>query len=296
MKKPQIIEFIKFTFFSISAGLIEIGSFTLLNELTSFDYWFCYLVALLLSIIWNFTLNRKFTFKATNNIPIAMLKVLIFYAIFTPTTTILGDYFVSKGLNEYLMTAINMILNFITEFFYQKYYVFKKNNNEKEELLQVFDKNNHMLNESVKRNNKKSLTSDKYIKVVYIFIINSQNEFLIQKTSKQKGNIYAVTGGHVSFHDDGYNTAIKESQEELGIDLSKEKLHLFNHVLYDSLMIDSYYVKKDININEIKLQKGEVDSVHWFNVQKIKELIKQNKFREKNIVNFNKLIDILKIK
>ena len=122
----ETIRFIKFTFFSISAGLIQILTFTLLNELTSLPYWPCYLTSLILSVVWNFTLNRNFTFKSNNNIPLAMTKVFIYYIIFTPATTILGDYLVEKSLwNEYLVTILNMILNFITEFLYQKYFVFK---------------------------------------------------------------------------------------------------------------------------------------------------------------------------
>ena len=122
----ETIRFIKFLLCSISAGLIEIVSFTLLNEFTNISYWPCYLTALVLSIVWNFTLNRKFTFKSSNNIPVAMTKVFIYYLIFTPATTILGNYLVEKLLwNEYIVTAINMIINFITEFLYQKYYVFK---------------------------------------------------------------------------------------------------------------------------------------------------------------------------
>jgi len=118
---------VKFTLFSISAGAIQIGSFTLLNELVNWSYWPSYLISLLLSIIWNFTFNRKFTFKSSNNVPVAMLKVLIFYAIFTPVTTVLGNYLVETvGWNEYLVTALNMILNFVTEFLYQRFFVFGK--------------------------------------------------------------------------------------------------------------------------------------------------------------------------
>lgn len=127
MKKEEIIKFIKFTFFSISAGLIEIGSFTLLTELTKLNYWVCYLTALILSVLWNFTLNRKFTFKSSNNVSVAMLKVAIYYAIFTPLSTYLGNLVVNAGVNEYIVTIGNMIINFITEFFYQKYIVFKDN-------------------------------------------------------------------------------------------------------------------------------------------------------------------------
>ena len=128
MKKDEIIKFIKFTLFSISAGLIEIGSFTLLNEFTNLKYWICYLIALVLSVLWNFTLNRKFTFKSSNNVPIAMLKVALFYLVFTPASTWFEHFLTNKGINEYLVTIINMIINFVTEFFYQKYLVFNDKN------------------------------------------------------------------------------------------------------------------------------------------------------------------------
>ena len=125
--KKEIIEAIKFTIFSISAGIVEIVVFTIFTEFTNLNYWICYLTALIASILWNFTLNRKFTFKSSNNIPIAMTKVALFYAIFTPITTICGNYLVEKILwNDYIVTALNMILNFVLEFLYDKFFVFKE--------------------------------------------------------------------------------------------------------------------------------------------------------------------------
>ena len=117
--------FVKFALFSASAGIIELGSFALLNELTGWSYWPCYLIALLLSILWNFTLNRKFTFRSVANVPVAMLKVLGFYAVFVPVTTLLGDFLADTlHWNEYLVTGINMGLNFITEYLFQRYVVY----------------------------------------------------------------------------------------------------------------------------------------------------------------------------
>ena len=118
--------FLKFVLFSASAGLIEIGSFALLNELLDWPYWPSYLIALILSVIWNFTLNRKFTFRSAANVPRAMLLVAAYYAVFTPATTLLGNWLAEKlGWNEYLVTAINMLLNFSTEFLYQKHVVYR---------------------------------------------------------------------------------------------------------------------------------------------------------------------------
>ena len=124
--KKELIRKIKFTLFSISAGAIEIGIFTLLNEFTSFGYWICYLTGLVASVIWNFTLNREFTFKSTANVPLAMTKVFIFYLIFTPTSTILGNYLVKHlHINEYIVTGFNMLCNFILEYLYDKHVVFR---------------------------------------------------------------------------------------------------------------------------------------------------------------------------
>lgn len=117
---------IKFVLFSLSAGIIQIGSFTLLNELAGLDYWVSYLVALVLSVIWNFTFNRKFTFHSAANVPIAMLKVAAFYLVFTPLSTWLEAYLTGLGWNEYLVTVLNMLMNFVLEFFYQRFVVFGK--------------------------------------------------------------------------------------------------------------------------------------------------------------------------
>ena len=100
MNSKETVRFFKFLGFSISAGLVEMGVFALLNELTSLSYWPCYLTALVLSVVWNFTLNRKFTFRSAANVPVAMLKALAYYAVFTPLTTLLGQYLASTALQK----------------------------------------------------------------------------------------------------------------------------------------------------------------------------------------------------
>ena len=126
-KRKETLRVVNFVMFSISAGVIEILSFTLLNELTDWPYWPCYLIALILSVIWNFTLNRKFTFKSVANVPVAMAKILAFYCVFTPVTTILGNYLAeSLHWNEYIVTGINMGLNISTEYLYDRFVVFRK--------------------------------------------------------------------------------------------------------------------------------------------------------------------------
>jgi putative flippase GtrA len=127
--KREFIRFIKFTLFSASAGLIQTGLFYLL-ELFFANYWACYLPALIASVVWNFTLNRRFTFKSAANVPVAMLKVFAYYAIFTPLSTILGNWlvevrFAGSPAIDTIVFLGTLVVNFVTEFLYQRYFVFR---------------------------------------------------------------------------------------------------------------------------------------------------------------------------
>ncbi len=131
--RKELLRKIKFTLFSISAGIIEIVIFTLLEKFTNFSYWACYLPALVASVIWNFTLNREYTFKSTVNIPKAMSLVFLFYLVFTPTSTIIGNYLAEElHWNDFIVTGLNMLVNFILEYLYDKYIVFRGNIDTKE--------------------------------------------------------------------------------------------------------------------------------------------------------------------
>lgn len=126
-RKAEIVRVIKYTLFAASAGIIQIVSFTLMTEFTPLPYWPRYLISLVLSVVWNFTFNRRFTFQSAANVPIAMLKVLAYYCVFTPLSTLFGHFLVERaGWNDYLVEVINMILNFVTEFLYQRFFVFGK--------------------------------------------------------------------------------------------------------------------------------------------------------------------------
>lgn len=153
VSKQNIFQFIKFALFSASAGLIQIGSFTLLNEvlikadfmqqiisdnetigkILTNEYGPCYLIALILSVVWNFTFNRKFTFKSAANIPVAMLKVFGFYLVFTPVSTVIGVFFTNKfaafAAIEYIVLGATMACNMITEYLFCKFVVYKNQEN-----------------------------------------------------------------------------------------------------------------------------------------------------------------------
>ena len=123
--KKELIRTIKFTLFSISAGIIQIGLFTLLNEICKFDYWISYIISLVASILWNFTINRKVTFKSSNNIKLSMLLVFVFYLFFTPISTVLGNLAENSGVDEYIVLALTMLSNFVLEYLYTRYIVYR---------------------------------------------------------------------------------------------------------------------------------------------------------------------------
>lgn len=129
-KKKELIRTVKFILFSISAGVIQIGSFTLLFELCHLPEWTCYIISLALSVLWNFTLNRKYTFQSAANVPIAMTKVACFYLVFAPLSTwwtaALTEPAYGIMWNGYVVEILTMLVNFVTEYIFQRFFVFGK--------------------------------------------------------------------------------------------------------------------------------------------------------------------------
>ncbi len=127
--KKSIWQMIKFVLFSISAGVIQVASFSLLNEIVRWSYWPSYLISLTLSVVWNFTFNRRYTFNSAANIPVAMAKVFGFYLVFTPLSTYLGHLAEKAEINDYLILAVTMLSNFVLEFLFCKLVVYRNQEN-----------------------------------------------------------------------------------------------------------------------------------------------------------------------
>ncbi len=137
MKKSELWQAVKFTLFSISAGIIQIGSYTLFYEVFHWAPWLAYLVSLILSVLWNFTFNRKYTFRSDADVKRSMLLVALFYVVFTPLSTwwtaaLTGANPFTNAqasseplVNNYVVEAGTMLINFVTEFLYQKFVVYK---------------------------------------------------------------------------------------------------------------------------------------------------------------------------
>jgi len=158
------------------------------------------------------------------------------------------------------------------------------------ELLQLFDENKNMLNESIERDKKKELPEGKFFMIILLFIENN-NKFLIQKTSVNRESEYATTGGHVTYGDTALKTVIKEAQEELGLTLKENEIKEIEIVKGKYGYVSIYYCNKKIDINKLKIQEEEVDSLYWMSIDEINELIKEDKFRKSNIIPFQKVLE-----
>lgn len=156
------------------------------------------------------------------------------------------------------------------------------------EYLNLYDKNGNLLSEKGIRGEK----TDKLVGIVIIFIENSKGEFLIQKTSASRNSIFATTGGHVSYGSTFSESIINEVKEELGVDISNDKVIEVHTYIWDKYIQKVYYLKKDIDIKDITIQEDEVEYVKWLSKDAISELITNNEFREGNIEGYKYIINM----
>lgn len=134
--KETRAQVIKFAIFSVSAGIIQTAVFALLKLITAWKYWPCYLIALICSVLWNFTLNREFTFKSANNIPKAMMQVFLFYCIFTPLSTWWGNALTEgAGWPDFLVLFLTMGCNLVSEYLYDRFVVYRTSMNTNKRAL-----------------------------------------------------------------------------------------------------------------------------------------------------------------
>ena len=168
---------------------------------------------------------------------------------------------------------------------------------EEQERRDLYDENRHLTGGTILKGEE--IPEGKYIVVVLVFIQNSEGKFLIQKRSERKNGKFATTGGHPKSGESSIQGIVTEVKEEIGLDIEPEDLQLYygGRTKYEKVFWDDYYVKKDVsNINNLKLQEDEVESVHWFSADEIKNLMKQDKFFKSHYEEFEILMDWLKNK
>ena len=164
------------------------------------------------------------------------------------------------------------------------------------EYLDLYDENQNLIGEKILRAKGMKLESGKFIKIVIVFIKNDEDKFLIQKTSKEKGSVFATTGGLVSSGYTSDETIVKEIEEELGLIINFNELKHIETIKREHAFQDTYYLEKNIDIKDIKVQEEEVEYVKWLSIEEIKELINKGEFREGNIIPFLNLLESINIK
>ena len=159
------------------------------------------------------------------------------------------------------------------------------------ELLDIYDNEGNRTGRTIPRGDKSiTLNENEHIAVAVIFIENSLGEYLIQKTSKEKGGYFSSTGGHVNSGETALESIKREVQEELGIDIQNEPIKEYGYLLYDIPLRFLFYLKKDININDIKVQNEEVEYVKYMSVSEIQKLIKEDKLLKSHGIMFEELL------
>lgn len=161
------------------------------------------------------------------------------------------------------------------------------------ELLNVYDNEGNVTDRVVPRGDKSVILNDnEHIGVVVVFIENSKGEFLIQKTSVKKGSEYSSTGGHVDAGETHLSSILRESKEELGIEVDESELEYLGFLLYDKPIRFMYYLKKDIDIKDIVVQEDEVEFVKYMNIDEIKEIINKGEMTKSHGIIFNKILEL----
>jgi len=159
------------------------------------------------------------------------------------------------------------------------------------ELLDIYDNEGNTTGRTIVRGDKNAELSDnEHIAVAVIFIENDKGEFLIQKTSKEKGGLFSSTGGHVNSGEKPLETIKREVKEELDVDIENNDIVDYGFLLYDMPLRFLYYIRKNIDINKVKVQKEEVDYVKYMSVEEINKLIEDNKVLKSHGIMFKELL------
>lgn len=165
------------------------------------------------------------------------------------------------------------------------------------EILDIYDNFGNKTGRVVERGNKNEVFSDnEHIAVAIIYIENNDGDFLIQKTSKDKGSHYSSTGGHVVHGEDPLTTIKREVKEELGIDISNDNIISLGNICVDFPVRFIFYLKKDIDLRNLNIQKEEVESVSYMSVKKIKEVLDKGLMNKGHYVVLEKVLEYLEEK
>lgn len=159
------------------------------------------------------------------------------------------------------------------------------------EKRDLYDENKKLTGETIYKG--EPIPKGRYYITVVIFIQNSKDEFLIQKRVLEKDGKWATTGGHPVAGESSKQGIVTEIKEELGISVNHENIQLFKTIKTEDDFVDLYYLKEDIDINNIRVQKEEVEKAKWASINEINEMIRNKEFSESHTEFFEDCLEFL---
>ena len=164
------------------------------------------------------------------------------------------------------------------------------------EVLSIYDDLGNLTDKTIIRGSKIKLADNEHIAVAVIFIENSEGKFLIQKTSVAKGKEFSTTGGHVLAGETPIDAIIRETKEEIGLTLNKNEIIDLGYLLYDVPIRFIFYVKKNVNLNELTIQEEEVDFVTYMSIEEITNIIERGEITKSHGILFYEVLKLIENK
>lgn len=159
------------------------------------------------------------------------------------------------------------------------------------ELRDLYTEKRILTGDVIEKGNE--IPKGKYYITVVVFIENSKGQFLMQKRVPEKNGKWATTGGHPKSGESSLEGIVTEIEEELGVSVKQNELTLFKSIKTEDDFVDLYYMKKDIDINDINVQKEEVEDAKWLSREEINNLINENKFSKSHEEFYNYCLDFI---
>ena len=159
------------------------------------------------------------------------------------------------------------------------------------EYRDLYDENRVLTGEVIEKHDP--VPAGRYYITVMVFIENSNGDVLLQKRSPEKGGQWATTGGHPKSGETSEDGIRIEIEEELGINVQNDTITLYKTIQTEDDFVDFYYLKKDVDLNDINMQEEEVQDVAWFSKDQIEEMITTGEFFKYHVLPYRDFVDFL---
>lgn len=160
------------------------------------------------------------------------------------------------------------------------------------EYRDLYDEYGNLTGETILKGEKTPI--NRRLLVAALVIENDENKFLIQKRSVLKKGKWGFTTGHIETKESSIDGIIRETKEELGIDIPKKDIIKIKSGIDDKYIYNHYYIKKNIDLNSLNIQLDEVEEVKWLTEEEVKKLIENENFKKRHINIFENYLNYTK--